>query len=158
MIHLTPMVADTASLTEGIQLALAPVFLLTAVANLVSALTQRLSRVVDRSRFLQDKLLVPDASALPQKSGFETELGQLATRGWLINASMVFVVICGVMIGLTVLELFLAETSGDRLQLSRIVVSTFVSGIGSFLIALVLLLVEVLVASYSIRWKHQPTR
>ncbi|MDE1941871.1 MAG: DUF2721 domain-containing protein [Betaproteobacteria bacterium] len=152
------MVADTASLTEGIQLALAPVFLLTAVANLVSALTQRLSRVVDRSRFLQDKLLVPDASALPQKSGFETELGQLATRGWLINASMVFVVICGVMIGLTVLELFLAETSGDRLQLSRIVVSTFVSGIGSFLIALVLLLVEVLVASYSIRWKHQPTR
>lgn len=152
------MIADTTSLTEGIQLALAPVFLLTAVANLVSALTQRLSRVVDRSRFLQDKLLNPDDYALSQKTGFETELGQLATRGWLINASMVFVVICGVMIGLTVLELFLAETSGSRLQLSRIVVGTFVSGIGSFLIALVLLLVEVLVASYSIRWKHQPLR
>ncbi|MDE2624732.1 MAG: DUF2721 domain-containing protein [Betaproteobacteria bacterium] len=152
------MIADTASLTEGIQLALAPVFLLTAVANLVSALTQRLSRVVDRSRFLQDSLLNPNAYALSQKTGFETELGQLATRGWLINASMVFVVICGVMIGLTVLELFLTETTGARLQLSRIVIGTFVSGIGSFLIALVLLLVEVLVASYSIRWKHQPLR
>ncbi len=150
------MSIDTASLTEGIQLALAPVFLLTAVANLVSALTQRLSRVVDRSRFLQDKLLNPDPHTISQQAGFETELGQLAARGWLINASMVFVVMCGVAIGMTVLELFLAETSGGRLQLSRVVVGTFVSGIGSFLVALVLLLVEVLVASYSIRWRHQP--
>ena len=150
------MSIDTASLTEGIQLALAPVFLLTAVANLVSALTQRLSRVVDRSRFLQDKLLNPDPHTISQQAGFETELRQLAARRWLINSSMVFVVMCGLAIGMTVLELFLAETSEGRLQLSRVVVGTFVSGIGSFLFALVLLLVEVLVASYSIRWRHQP--
>jgi hypothetical protein len=145
---------DTTLLTEGIQLALAPVFLLTAVANLVSALTQRLSRVVDRSRFLQDKLQEVDGYTVSQQNAFETELRQLATRGWLINLSMAFVVICGVMIGLTVLELFLAETSGGKLQLNRIVLSTFVSGIGSFVLALVLLLTEVMVASYSIRWKH----
>ena len=150
------MSIDTASLTEGIQLALAPVFLLTAVANLVSALTQRLSRVVDRSRFLQDKLLNPDPHTISQQAGFETELRQLAARRWLINSSMVFVVMCGLAIGMTVLELFLAETSEGRLQLSRVVVGTFVSGIGSFLFALVLLLVEVLVASYSVRWRHPP--
>ncbi len=147
------MTMDTVSLTEGIQLALAPVFLLTAVANLVSALTQRLSRVVDRSRFLQDRLQEEGYTA-SQQSGFETELRHLATRGWLINISMAFVAICGVMIGLTVLELFLAETSGGKLQINRIVLSSFVSGIGSFVLALVLLLAEVLVASYSIRLKH----
>ncbi len=145
---------DTASLTEGIQLALAPVFLLTAVANLVSALTQRLSRVVDRSRFLQDRLLDIDSYTVSQQSGFETELRHLATRGWLINISMVFVVICGVMIGLTVLGLFLAETSGGKLQINRVVLTSFVSGIGSFVLALVILLAEVLVASYSIHWKQ----
>lgn len=150
------MTIDTASLMEGIQLSLAPVFLLTAVAALVSALTQRLSRVVDRSRFLQDKLLDSGAPyTVPQQAGFETELRHLAVRGWLINASMVFVVLCGLMIGLTVLELFFAETGSGRIQLTRAVLSTFVSGIGSFLVALVLLLVEVLVASYSIRWRHQ---
>ncbi|MDE2260811.1 MAG: DUF2721 domain-containing protein [Betaproteobacteria bacterium] len=148
------MIMDTVSLTEGIQLALAPVFLLTAVANLVSALTQRLSRVVDRSRFLQDRLQDGEGYTVSQQSGFETELRHLATRGWLINISMAFVAICGVMIGLTVLELFLAETSGGKLQINRIVLSSFVSGIGSFVLALVLLLAEVLVASYSIRWKH----
>ncbi len=145
---------DTSLLTQGIQLALAPVFLLTAVANLVSALTQRLSRVVDRSRFLQDRLQEVDGHTVSQLAAFETELRQLATRGWLINISMAFVVICGVMIGLTVLELFLAETSSGKLQLNHVVLSTFVSGIGSFLLALVLLLTEVMVASYSIRWKH----
>ncbi len=147
---------DTVSLTEGIQLALAPVFLLTAVANLVSALTQRLSRVVDRSRFLQDKLQEVDRFTVSQQAAYETELRQLATRGRLINVSMVFVVICGVMIGLTVLGLFLTETGGGKLQLNHAVLNAFVGGIGSFVLALVLLLTEVLVASYSIRWKQHP--
>ncbi len=146
---------DTVSLPEGIQLALAPVFLLTAVATLVSALTQRLSRVVDRSRLLQERLADPDRYNSAQQQGFEHELRQLATRGRLINVSMVFVVVCGLMIGMTVLGLFLTETIGGRLQLNRVVLGMFVSGIGSFVLALVLLLAEVLVASYSIRWRHQ---
>jgi hypothetical protein len=144
---------DTTSLSEGIQLALAPVFLLTAVANLISALTHRLARVVDRSRFLQDKLLEPVEPDLRHRKGYERELGQLATRGRLINVSMGFVVLCGVMIGMTVLELFFAETAGGKIQLSSMVLATFVTGIGSFVLALCLLLTEVMVASYSIRWK-----
>jgi hypothetical protein len=145
---------DPTSISEGIQLALAPVFLLTAVANLVSALTQRLSRVVDRSRFLQSELAdEPGLSDARQKS-YENELGDLTRRGWLINISMAFVVICGLMIGLTVLELFYSETVSGKVQFSKLVLTTFVTGIGSFLLALLLLLTEVLVASYSIRWKH----
>ena len=40
-------------LSESIQLSVAPVFLLTAVAGMISALTQRIARVIDRSRDLQ---------------------------------------------------------------------------------------------------------
>jgi hypothetical protein len=44
------------ALTSNIQLALAPVFLLTAVATLVGAISTRLARTVDRMRFVQDAL------------------------------------------------------------------------------------------------------
>lgn len=145
---------DPSSISEGIQLALAPVFLLTAVANLVSALTHRLVRVVDRSRFLQNELADEPALATARQKSYENELGDLARRGWLINISMVFVVICGLMIGLTVLELFFSEAASGKVQFSKAVLATFVTGIGSFVLSLLLLLAEVLVASYSIRWKH----
>jgi len=45
------------ALSESIQLAVAPVFLLTAVAGMIGALTQRLARVIDRSRVLQATLI-----------------------------------------------------------------------------------------------------
>ena len=44
------------ALTSNIQLALAPVFLLTAVATLVGAISTRLARTVDRMRFVQNAL------------------------------------------------------------------------------------------------------
>jgi hypothetical protein len=38
-------------------------------------------------------------------------------------------------------------------MVSAFVLYTFVAGIGSFILALISLLIEVLIASYSIRWK-----
>ncbi|MBU6467809.1 MAG: DUF2721 domain-containing protein [Betaproteobacteria bacterium] len=144
---------DPPLLSQGIQLALAPVFLLTAVATLVSALTSRLSRVVDRSRHLQGVL--KDAThPHHDKADYRKELGHLATRGRLINTSMALVVFCGLSIGLTVLGLFFTETVSGRIQLSRLVMDTFVVGIASFSLSLLFLLVEVFVASYSIRYKE----
>ena len=43
------------AIQANIQLALAPVFLLTAVATLVAAITARLARNVDRMRFIQNQ-------------------------------------------------------------------------------------------------------
>ena len=43
-------------LTEAIQLAVAPVFLLTGVAGMLNALGTRLARVIDRARQLQNRL------------------------------------------------------------------------------------------------------
>ena len=39
---------------RGIQLALAPVFLLTAVAGTIGAVAGRLARIIDRARLLED--------------------------------------------------------------------------------------------------------
>ena len=45
-----------ALITHAIQLAIAPVFLLTAIGTLITALNNRLGRVIDRRRVLQDRL------------------------------------------------------------------------------------------------------
>lgn len=44
------------TITNNIQLALAPVFLLTAVATLLNAISTRLARTVDRMRAIQQKI------------------------------------------------------------------------------------------------------
>lgn len=143
---------NPSTLSDSIQLAVAPVFLLTAVAGMIGALTQRLARVIDRARVIHKEM--EDASlSVSARSAYQDELMSIAKRGRFINVAMIFLVLCALMIGLTVLELFFAETTGGKLILSSFVLYTFVAGIGSFILALVSLLVEVLIASYSIRWK-----
>lgn len=143
---------DSATLSESVKLAVAPVFLLTAVAGMIGALTQRLARVVDRARWLHREMT---SSTLSDEVilTYNKELLDIEKRGRLINTAMVFLVICALLIGLTVMELFLAETVSGQLLLSTLVLYTFVGGIASFILALISLLFEVLVAWYSIRWR-----
>ena len=47
---------ESATVTHGIQLAVAPVFLLTAVSGMIGAVAGRLSRIIDRGRVLEEKL------------------------------------------------------------------------------------------------------
>ncbi len=143
---------NPSTLSDSIQLAVAPVFLLTAVAGMIGALTHRLARVIDRARVLHKELLDEHLKQSIRDS-YNQELKSIATRGRFINVSMVFLVLCAIMIGLTILELFFAETSSGKLMVSVFVLYTFVAGIGSFILALITLLIEVLIASYSIRWK-----
>jgi hypothetical protein len=143
---------NPSTLSDSIQLAVAPVFLLTAVAGMIGALTHRLARVIDRSRVLH-KELMDESLKHSIRDSYNQELKNIATRGRFINVSMIFLVLCAIMIGLTILELFFAETSSGKLMVSAFVLYTFVAGIGSFILALISLLIEVLIASYSIRWK-----
>ncbi|HEY0885646.1 MAG TPA: DUF2721 domain-containing protein, partial [Ramlibacter sp.] len=43
-----PLVLDASTVTHGIQLAVAPVFLLTAVSGMIGAVAGRLARIIDR--------------------------------------------------------------------------------------------------------------
>jgi hypothetical protein len=140
------------TLSDSIQLAVAPVFLLTAVAGMIGALTQRLARVIDRARVIHKELLNETLKDSIRIS-YDEELRSIAKRGRFINVSMVFLVLCAIMIGLTILELFFAETSSGKLMVSNFVLYTFVAGVAAFILALISLLIEVLIASYSIRWK-----
>ena len=67
-------------ITHVIQLAVAPVFLLTAIATLISALNTRLGRIVDRRRVLLDRM----RQAADHVAEAHRELGLLSRRARLI--------------------------------------------------------------------------
>jgi len=52
----TAMESHVPDITRVIQLAIAPVFLLTAIGTLINALNTRLGRIIDRRRVLHEKL------------------------------------------------------------------------------------------------------
>jgi uncharacterized protein involved in cysteine biosynthesis len=104
---------DSTALATGIQLSVAPVFLLTAVSTLIGALAARLARVVDRARFLEEKLLDQAADHTHAEIS-RSELKALQKRIRLINFAMVLLVVCAISIGVTILELFLGEIGPGR--------------------------------------------
>ena len=49
-------IADIGNVTQAIQLALAPAFLLTGIAAMLSVMTHRLARIIDRGRYLNGQI------------------------------------------------------------------------------------------------------
>jgi Na+/melibiose symporter-like transporter len=138
---LLPIDPDTVA--HGIQLSVAPVFLLTAVSGMIGAVANRLARIIDRARLLEQGLLVP-AQPTEQAKVFE-ELAELRVRGLVANCSIALLTLCAVCIGLTIIVLFLGETL--NFQGLRISIVSFLAGVVCFLLALVCFLVETWIAT-----------
>lgn len=141
---------DSTALATGIQLSVAPVFLLTAVSTLIGALAGRLGRVVERARYLEERLLEKQLESSRVQTT-RNELRALKHRTTLINLAMMLLVMCALFIGVTILELFLGEVGpGKAHVLSAWVPWTFGGGLACFIAALICFLREVLLASQSL--------
>jgi len=140
---------DSGTVTHGIQLAVAPVFLLTAVAGMIGAVAGRLSRIIDRARVLEERLRDTGAGGRAVDAAFEaqalTELNLLRRRGLLANGAIGFLTLCAFLIGLTIIVLFLGETTA--FQVNRAAIVGFLAGIGCFMLALVCFMAETLLAT-----------
>ena len=86
-------------ISHVIQLAIAPVFLLTAVGTLIAVLTNRLGRAVDRRRVLVARLSGLDAEAGLSATG---ELGYLERRVRLIYGAIFLAVLGALLICLLI--------------------------------------------------------
>jgi len=136
--------------TRAIQLAVAPVFLLTAVAGTIGAVAGRLARIIDRARFIEDRIESAQVGTR-MEDAFE-ELSQLKTRGWLVNICIALLTFCSILIGLTIMTLFLVETT--PLQVLRIATFSFLSGVICFLLALVCFLAETLLSTRMLKFSR----
>lgn len=132
--------------TRLVQLAIAPVFLLTAVGTIIGVLSNRLGRVVDRSRTLEDRLrqLVPEG----QKAVRE-ELNVLARRVRLVYASITLAVVCALFVGLLIAVAFV--DAFVALDLSKFIGLLFIGAMVAFILSLMVFLREIFLAVASAR-------
>lgn len=133
-------------IAQTIQLALAPVFVLVAIGNIMNLLSSRLGRVVDRSRHLQERHGQTEGD---DHDMIVREIRIIDQRITLIGRAILIMVLSGLSIGLTVAVLFLEELIGADLQ--RLAASTFILAVALLMIALLLFLQETRAASAALR-------
>jgi hypothetical protein len=116
-----PLTIPSGEVTHVIQLAIAPVFLLTAVGTLLNVLVNRLGRAVDRRSVLNARL--DGLEGAPRQSA-SAELGILERRFRLIYGAIFLAVLAALLICLLIALAFIdALIAAD---LSKIVAMLFV--------------------------------
>lgn len=133
-------------IAQTIQLALAPVFVLVAIGNIINTLSSRLGRVVDRSRTLQK---LHGETQGKEHDAVVREIRIIDKRIHLISRSLLLLVLAGLCIGSTVVLLFVEEFIGVDVQ--AIAAGTFILAIGFLMNALVLFLRETRHATDALR-------
>lgn len=139
------------SISHGIQLAVAPVFLLTAVAGMIGVVANRLARIIDRARVVENSLKSGTWGAQEAERSVG-ELAELRKRGLLANGSIGLLTLCAFLIGATIVLLFLGETI--ELPMLRLSIVSFLSALGCFMLALACFFAETLIATRLLNFQH----
>lgn len=126
------------AISEVIRLAVAPVFLLTAIATMVNAMNTRLVRVVDRRRVMQDRV---KESGEPPQEKLKDELRLLIRRSRLIYLAILFAVLAALLICIVVAGAFLGALIA--VDVARGVAICFILAMSAMIISLGLFLREV---------------
>jgi hypothetical protein len=91
-------------ISNAIQLALGPVFLLTGVAGLLNVMSGRLSRIIDRARFLTEN---PMAREMISKKAIQMEMITLEKRRNLTSNAITMCTFSALFVCMVIVILFL---------------------------------------------------
>ena len=133
-------------IAQSIQLALAPVFVLVAIGNIMNILTTRMGRMVDRARHLQ---ALHSGTEGNEHDAVVIEMRHIDQRIAHIGRALLLLVLSGLAVGTTVCSLFVSEFT--RTDLRLLTAATFVLAITLLMGALVLLLLETRLAARTLR-------
>lgn len=133
--------ANLTDVTHLIQLAIAPVFLLNAVASIIGVLINRLSRAVDRTRVLDERL---SRTGLDTAEQDKRELQVLRRRLWLIYTALTCEVLCALFVGLLIAAGFVGAVLGANVSLG--IAGLFVLAMTAFTAGLAVFLREIFLA------------
>jgi len=142
------MASSITTVAHVIQLAVAPVFLLTGVGAVLGVLVNRLSRVVDRFRLLEGRL--------PNISGEEHELQRtemciLERRARLIHWAISLCTICALLVCVVIATLFIGSV--QSVDVSDVIALLFVTAMATLILGLLSFLREITLATGSIHVK-----
>jgi hypothetical protein len=133
-------------LAKAIQLSVAPVFLLAGISGLLGVLSNRLARIIDRGRQLQEQ--TRDGSvAISREARQELQL-QKRRMGLMLKA-IELATFTILLVALVVAIVFVSAVA--RIDLALLVVPLFVLAMVCLMLAVVLFLREVQIATGQIR-------
>lgn len=131
-----------------IQVALTPIFLISAIGVTLNVLTNRLARIVDRARAMEDVLR--DAGRQQYEGrDLHAVLRVLARRARYINAAITLITLSALFISFVVVMLFV--NAFLRWDLSAFIAGLFIASMLSLCAALLAFLIEVRIATNSLQ-------
>lgn len=140
-------IAHIAGIGQAIQLAVAPVFLLTGVGATLNVFATRIGRIIDRARIMEDQL----AKATPEAAkDLHDRLGVLSMRAKLVNRAIGLSVTSGILVSFVVAALFVSAVM--QIDLSLPIAIAFVLALLGLASAFLYFLREVFIATESLRF------
>lgn len=136
------LTAPVENLARAIQMSVAPVFLLTGIGALLVMLTNRLGRIIDRSRHLQDQSR-DQALALSRESRHELQVQK--RRMALVLKAIECSTITILLVAAVVAVMFISAVTA--IDVALVVVPLFVLAMLSLMVAVLLFLREVQLAA-----------
>ena len=142
-----PVEPATTVISHAIQLAIAPVFLLTGIAGLLGVMANRLARVIDRARYFEGAWGELDEAT---QAATRLELSYLERRRKLASWSINFCTAAALLVCLVIMTLFMDEMINVNLRwvagaLFVVAMLCLIGGLATFLR-------EVYIASHSVRF------
>jgi hypothetical protein len=138
---------NVGAIAHVIQLSVAPVFLLTSVGTLLSVMTNRLGRVIDRARALEAKIESSHPDLLPTQQAYLTTLSR---RADLIGLAITLCTSSAVLVCTVIALLFVTEYLSYDMSLP--VALLFIVAMLLLVLGLILFLREIFIAKASIRF------
>jgi hypothetical protein len=121
-----------------LQMAVGPVILISGVGLLLLSMTNRLGRVIDRSRLLAEARRKCEPNERP---GLSSQLSILSRRARLIRLAIILAILSVLMAAVLVIVLFLAALFG--LEIGAAVIVLFAGCMGSLIGSLVVFIVDI---------------
>jgi Protein of unknown function (DUF2721) len=143
----TSVTAQNVDIAHLIQVALTPIFLISAIGVTLNVLTSRLARIVDRARAMEKEAMHPDSRS--ESKEVHAALRVLERRASYINAAITLITISALFIALVVVMLFV--NAFLRWDLSAFIACMFILSMLALALALLSFLIEVRIATTTLR-------
>lgn len=138
--------APTPNVVHVIQLAVAPVFLLSGVGVFLTVLTNRLARIIDRARLLEDRLHDAPATRQAEMHG---EMNLLSHRARMLNVALTLSTSCALLVCLVIALLFLGNVL--HLSMEAVISVMFVTAMLALIGSLSIFLREIFLGTAQLR-------
>ena len=139
--------AQNVDIAHLIQVALTPIFLISAIGVTLNVLTSRLARIVDRARAMEKEAAQADSRS--QGRDLHAALRVLERRASYINTSITVITVSALFIALVVVMLFV--NAFLRWDLSAFIACMFILSMLALAAALLSFLIEVRIATKTLR-------